>query len=107
MVLNETAHYLQLKGQFESGLKGIVYQIQIYFYYDNVLSVIIINGRLAENFMACVIIYLITGLMYVRPNTIQLKQNSTVLMPHTQKSKQNNFGDFLEDACNNIAYIMS
>ena len=57
--------------------------------------------------MACVITYLITGLAYDRPDTTQLKQNSIVLMPNTQKSKQNNFSDFPEGACNNIVYIIS
>lgn len=54
--------------------------------------------------MACTITCLITGLIYVRSNTIQLKQNSTLLMPQNP-SKQNNFGEFLKDACNNIVYI--
>lgn len=57
--------------------------------------------------MACVITHFLTGLVYVRPNTPQLKQNSIVLMPNTQKSKQNDFSDFPEGACNNIVYIIS
>lgn len=51
--------------------------------------------------MAHIITCLIIGLTYVRPNTIQLKQNSILLMQQNP-SKQNNFGDFLEDASNNI-----
>lgn len=55
--------------------------------------------------MAHIITPLITGLIYVRPDTIQLKQNSTLWMPQNL-SKQNNFDYFLEDACN-VVYIMS
>lgn len=51
-----------------------MFHIPIYHYCDNVFSItIIINGRLAENFMACVITHLITRLVYARHNTIKIK----------------------------------
>lgn len=52
--------------------------------------------------MVCIITCLITGLIYVRRNTIQLKQNSTLLIQQNP-SKQNNISDLLEDACSNIS----
>lgn len=43
----------------------------------------------------------------VRSNTIKLKQNSTALMPYTQKSKPNNCSDFPEGGWkNSLHYIL-
>lgn len=52
--------------------------------------------------MAHIITCLIIRLIYVRPNTTELKQNS-ILLTQWNPSKQNNFGDFLEDSSNNIS----
>lgn len=48
---------------------------------------------------------LIPRVIYVRPNTIQLKQNSTLLMPQNIR-KQYNLRDFLEDTYKSIVYIV-
>lgn len=52
--------------------------------------------------MVCITTCLITGLIYIRPNMVQLKQNSTLLIQQNP-SKQNNFSDLLEDAWSNIS----